>query len=324
MAEHGRAAPPRGEGPARIAFFGTPPFAVPALRACETVGTVVAVVTQPDRPRGRGQHVSASAVKEEAERSGLAVLQPPRLKGTDFGERLRALRLDVAVVAAYGRILPPDVLAAPRLGSVNVHASLLPRWRGAAPIQWAIASGDTETGVSLMQMEEGLDTGPVLAERRIPILPHDTSETLHLRLAELGGALVEDELPRLLAGELRPRPQPTEGVTLARLVEKEGRLDWSRPAAELERRVRAFAPWPGGWTPLGKHVLKIWRVEVATGSGPPGTVLVAHGGLEVAAGEGALRLLEVQPEGKRRMTAAEFLSGHRLREGDRPFGGGVP
>ena len=325
MAEHGRAAPPRGEGPARIAFFGTPPFAVPALRACETVGTVVAVVTQPDRPRGRGQHVSASAVKEEAERSGLAVLQPPRLKGTDFGERLRALRLDVAVVAAYGRILPPDVLAAPRLGSVNVHASLLPRWRGAAPIQWAIASGDTETGVSLMQMEEGLDTGPVLAERRIPILPHDTSETLHLRLAELGGALVADELPRLLAGELRPRPQPTEGVTLARLVEKEdGRLDWSRPAAELERRVRAFAPWPGGWTPLGKHVLKIWRVEVATGSGPPGTVLVAHGGLEVAAGEGALRLLEVQPEGKRRMTAAEFLSGHRLREGDRPFGGGVP
>jgi methionyl-tRNA formyltransferase len=339
MAEPGRGAPPGGSacgrgvrgaeagsgGPARIAFFGTPPFAVPALRACQAVGRVVAVVTQPDRPRGRGHHVSASAVKSEAERSGLPVLQPPRLKGTDFGERLRVLGLDVAVVAAYGRILPPEVLGAPRLGSVNVHASLLPRWRGAAPIQWAIAAGDTETGVSLMQMDEGLDTGPVLAERRIPILPDDTSETLHQRLAELGGALVAEELPRLLAGTLTPRPQPTEGVTLARLVEKEdGRLDWTRPALELERRVRAFVPWPGGWTPLGAHVLKVWRAEVAPGSGPPGTVLVAQGRLEVATGEGALRLVEVQPEGKRRMSAAEFLSGHRLGTGDRPFGGGVP
>jgi methionyl-tRNA formyltransferase len=322
MAESGGAG---GGGPARIAFFGTPPFAVPALRACQAVGTVVAVVTQPDRPRGRGQHVTPSAVKAEAEQARLVVLQPPKLKGTDFGERLRALRLDVAVVAAYGRILPPDVLSAPRLGCVNVHASLLPRWRGAAPIQWAIAAGDVETGVSLMQMEAGLDTGPVLAERRTPILPTDTSETLHVRLAELGGALVREELPRHLAGALTPRPQPTEGVTLARLVEKEdGRLDWTRPAVELERRVRAFVPWPGGWTPLGHQVLKVWRAEVVPGSGPPGTVLAAHGRIEMATGEGALRLLEVQPEGKRRMSAAEFLSGHRLREGERPFGGGVP
>jgi len=310
---------------ARIAFFGTPPFAVPALRACQGVGNVVAVVTQPDRPRGRGQHVTASAVKAEAEKATVPVLQPPKLKGTDFGERLRAMQLDVAVVAAYGRILPADVLSAPRLGCVNVHASLLPRWRGAAPIQWAIASGDAETGVCLMRMEAGLDTGPVLAVRSTPILPDDTSESLHLRLSEMGGALVRDELPRFLAGALVPRPQPTEGVTLARLVEKEdGRLDWTRPAVELERRVRAFVPWPSAWTQLGAQLLKIWRAEVVPGSGTPGTVLSAHPTLEVACGEGALRLIEVQPEGKRRMTAAEFLSGHRLRTGERPFGGGVP
>ena len=310
----------------RIAFFGTPAFAVPALRACQAVGTVVAVVTQPDRPRGRGQHVTASPVKAEAEQAGLPVLQPPRLKGTDLGERLRAMQLDVAVVAAYGRILPLDVLSAPRLGCLNVHASLLPRWRGAAPIQWAIASGDVQTGVCLMQMEAGLDTGPVLAVRRTPILPEDTSETLHGRLSDLGGAMVREELPRFLAGELTPQPQPSEGVTIARMVEKgDGWLDWSRPAVELERRVRAFVPWPGGWTQLGNQLLlKVWRAEVVPGSGPPGMVLAAHGTLDVACGQGALRLLEVQPEGRRRMTAAEFLSGHRLREGERPFGGGVP
>lgn len=308
----------------RLAFFGTPPFAVPALRACQAVGTVVAVVTQPDRPRGRGQQTSPSAVKAEAERAGLPVLQPARLKGTDFAERLAALRLDVAVVAAYGRILPLDVLSAPRLGCLNVHASLLPRWRGAAPIQWAIAAGDSETGVCLMQMEAGLDTGPILAERRTPILPADTSETLHARLSELGGALLRDELPRYLSGQLTPRPQPAEGVTVARMVEKEdGRLDWSLPAVELERRIRAFVPWPGGWTQLGGALLKVWRAEVVDGRSAPGTVLAAHGVLDVACGTGALRLLEVQPEGKRRMSAAEFLSGHRLPEGERPFGGGV-
>src|SRR5262249_40765518 len=206
----------QGTDPARVAFFGTPPFAVPALRACQGAGTVVAVVTQPDRPRGRGRHVTSSAVKAEAERAGLPTLQPPKLKGTDFGERLRAMNLDAAVVAAYGRILPIEVLSAPRLGCVNVHASPLPRWRGAAPIQWAIASGDTESGVCLMQMEAGLDTGPVLALRRTSIRPDDTAETLQQRLSELGGVLVREELPSYLAGALTPRPQPTEGITIAR------------------------------------------------------------------------------------------------------------
>jgi methionyl-tRNA formyltransferase len=305
----------------RLAFFGTPEFAVPSLRACMAVGSVVAVVTQPDRPRGRGQHVQASPVKEEAERAGIPVLQPPKLKGTDFGARLRALEPEVAVVTAYGRILPQDVLDAPRRGCLNVHASLLPRWRGAAPIQWAIASGDAETGVCLMQMEAGLDTGPVLASLREPILASDTSGSLHARLAELGGALLREALPRFLAGELTATPQPETGVTLARMVTKDdGRLDWTRPAEELERRVRAFNPWPGGWTLLGGQVLKVLRSEVAQGSGPPGTVLAARGVLDVACGQRALRLLEVQPEGRRRMSAPEFLSGHPLQPGGQPFG----
>ena len=309
----------------RAIFFGSPAFAVPSLEAANAIAEVVGVVCQPDKPAGRGLTLTAPAVKVRAQELGLPVVQPVKLKTGEFAEWVRAQRADVALVVAYGRILRRDVLEGPRLGCVNVHASLLPRWRGAAPIQWAIASGDSETGVCLMQMEAGLDTGPVLALRRTPIGPGVTSETLHQRLSELGGALVREELPRYLAGSLTPHPQPAEGVTLARMVEKEdGRLDWTRPAAELERRVRAFVPWPGAWTPLGAELLKVWRAEVVAGSGTPGTVLSAHGTLDVASGEGALRLLEVQPEGRRRMTAAEFLSGHRLREGERPFGGGVP
>jgi methionyl-tRNA formyltransferase len=309
----------------RIVFFGTPGFAVPLLQACQAVATVAAVVTQPDKPRGRGQHLQASPVKEVALAAGISVLQPPRLKGTDFAARLASLEPEVALVAAYGRILPPDVLAAPRRGCLNVHASLLPRWRGAAPIQWAIAAGDGETGVCLMQMEEGLDTGPLLALRRTAISPTETAATLQARLAELGAMMLHEELPAFFRGELQPQPQPAEGITLARLVTKDdGRLGWSRPAAELERRIRAFTPWPGGWTILDGRVLKVWRAEVVEGTAPAGTLLSARGTLEVACGQGALRLLELQPEGKRRMTAAEFLGGHRLRQGDRPFTGGSP
>jgi methionyl-tRNA formyltransferase len=305
----------------RIVFMGTPLLAVPSLQACQAVGEVVAVVTQPDRPKDRGRAVQASAVKLAAEADGLPVLQPPRLKGTDFARTLSALRPEVAVVTAYGRLLPPDVLAAPVQGSLNVHASLLPRWRGAAPIQWALAEGDTQTGVCLMRMEAGLDTGPVLDVRREAIQPKDTAETLGRRLAVLAGQLLREALPRFFQGELQAVPQPLEGVTLARLLTKEdGWLDFHKPAQVLERRLRAFTPWPGAWTVLAGHLLKVHRVEVGTREGAPGTVLSTEAGLDVACGEGSLRILEVQPEGRRRMGVKDFLLGHRLAPGSRPFG----
>lgn len=307
----------------RIVFMGTPDFAVPSLAALFDVGDVVAVVTQPDKPRGRGQEVSASPVKQLALARGVPVLQPPRIKNTGFADELRALAPDVTVVTAYGKILPRDVLEAPRLGSVNVHASLLPRFRGAAPIQWAIAHGDAETGVCLMRMDEGLDTGPVLACARLPIAPDETSATLHDKLARLGGDLLRTELPRYLAGALAPVPQPTEGVVYAPLISKEdGRLDFTRPAVELERRLRAFFPWPGTHTQLEGKGLKVLRARVGQGAGEPGTVLAAGPqGLEVACGTGSLVLTELQPEGKRAMGAQEFLAGRKVVPGSRPFGG---
>jgi methionyl-tRNA formyltransferase len=306
----------------RIVFMGTPQFAVSSLRACFEVGEVVAVLTQPDKPKGRGQELSPPPVKQLAAEKGIPVFQPPKLKGQNFGELIKGFRADVAVVTAYGRILPKDVLDAPRLGCLNVHASLLPRWRGAAPIQWAIAAGDEKTGTCLMQMDEGLDTGAVLARRETPIEPNDTSETLFDRLAQMGFEMLVQELPRYLTGHLTPQPQPAEGVTLAPLIEKEqGRLDFSRPAAELERRVRAFTPWPGTFTTLEGALLKVHKARLGTGKGQPGELLeAAPAGLEVACGEGSLWLTEVQLEGKRRMSAAEFLAGRKLARGSRPFG----
>ncbi|MDQ3262479.1 MAG: methionyl-tRNA formyltransferase [Myxococcota bacterium] len=305
----------------RIVFMGTPQFAVASLRACFEVGEVIAVVTQPDKPKGRGQELAAPPVKLEAQARGVPVLQPTKLRNTGFADELRALRPDVCVVTAYGRILPKEVLEAPAKGCLNVHASLLPRFRGAAPIQWAIASGDERTGVCLMQMDEGLDTGAVIACRELPIGPDDTSATLHVSLAELGGQLLRDELPRYLGGEIKATPQPSEGMVLAPLIDKEeGRLDFQRPAVELERRLRAFTPWPGAFTSFSGGLFKVHRIRVGQGSGAPGTVLASGpDGIEVACGEGSVVLLEVQPEGKRRMTAAEFLSGRKLEIGSRPF-----
>lgn len=309
--------------PARIVFMGTPQFAVPSLLACLEVGEVVAVVTQPDKPKGRGQELAAPPVKLEAQQRGLTVLQPAKLRTPPFSEELKRLSPDVVVVTAYGKILPADLLAVPSKGCVNVHGSLLPRFRGAAPIQWAIEAGDAKTGVCLMRMDEGLDTGPVISCREVPIGPDDTSATLHDALAELGGRILKDDLPRYLSGELVPRPQPSEGMVLAPIIEKEeGRLDWRRPAVELERRLRAFTPWPGAFTTLAGGLLKVHRVRVGEGKGEPGTVLSAGPeGIEVACGQGSLVLLEVQPEGKRRMTAAEFVTGRKLEIGGRPFGG---
>lgn len=302
----------------RIVFMGTPDFAVKSLEACLELGDVVAVVTQPDKPRGRGQDVSFSPVKQLAVARGLPVLQPVKIRGTSFADELRALEPDVAVVTAYGKILPKDVLEAPRHGCVNVHASLLPRFRGAAPIQWAIASGDAVTGVCLMQMDEGMDTGPVLERAELPILPTDTSATLHDKLAVLGGEVLKRALPRYLAGELTPVPQ-AGAVVMAPMIKKEdGQLDFTRPAVELERRLRAFTPWPGAFTHLGGALLKVHAAKVKDGQGEPGVVLSAGpDGLEVACGEGSLLCEQLQPEGKRVMSAREFLAGRQVPVGTR-------
>jgi methionyl-tRNA formyltransferase len=305
----------------RIVFMGTPEFSVASLAACFDIGEVVAVVTQPDKPKGRGNAIAISPVKALALERGVPVLQPQKLKTPPFSEELRELAPDVCVVTAYGKILPKDVLEVPPQGSINVHASLLPRFRGAAPIQWAIAHGDTETGVTLMRMDVGMDTGPVIAMKRLPIGPEETSASLHEKLARLGGDILRESLPAYLRGELKPQPQPTEGVVMAPIINKEdGLLDFTRSAVELERRLRAFTPWPGAFTGLHGARLKVHRARVGTGKGTPGTVLTAGpGGLEVACGEGSLVLLDVQLEGKRVMTAAEFLSGHKLAPGSQPF-----
>lgn len=302
--------------------MGTPKFAVSSLEACFDVGEVVAVVTQPDKPKGRGQEVQMPPVKELAQSRGVQLLQPPKIRGTGFVDELRALKPDVCVVTAYGKILPKDVLAVPRKGCVNVHASLLPRFRGAAPVQWAIAHGDPKTGVALMVMDEGMDTGPVLAVRELQIEASDTSESLLDKLAVLGGGLLREELPRYLSGELTPTPQPTEGVVMAPMIDKEeGRLDFRRSAAELERRSRAFTPWPGTFTTFEGGLLKVHQVAVGKGRGEPGAVLRADAdGVEVACGEGSLLLRELQPEGKRRMTAKEFLASRKMEVGSKPFG----
>ena len=281
----------------------------------------MAVVTQPDKPSGRGQKTSESPVKVLAREKGIAVLQPQKLKGTDFAQALQALNADVAVVTAYGKILPPDVLSAPKHGCLNVHASLLPRFRGAAPIQWAIASGDTRTGVCLMQMDAGMDTGPLLARAELDILPTDTSASLHEKLSALGGDLLRAHLPAVLEGTLKPVPQAGEGVVMAPMVKKEdGRLDFSKSAAELERRLRAFYPWPGATLSFEGAVLKVHAAQVGKGEGAPGTLLHAgKEGIEVACRAGSLVITSLQPEGKRVMSAAEFLASRKLVPGTHPF-----
>lgn len=286
------------------------------------IGDVVAVVTQPDRAKGRGGQVGLSPVKELALARGIPVLQPEKLRGSNFAAQLSAYQLDVGVVTAYGKILPKDVLEAPKKGCVNVHASLLPRWRGAAPIQRALAAGDDKTGVCLMQMDPGLDTGPVIACRAIPIKESDTSESLHNSLSQLGRALIIEELPRFLDGERMPIPQPEKGVTLAPPLRKEdGELQFDRAGVELERMIRAFVPWPGTFVHFNGSTLKIHRARIGSGSGQPGEILAADStGIEVACKTGSLYLLELQPEGKRRMNAAEFLAGRTLAAGSIPFG----
>ncbi len=300
----------------RIVFAGTPEFAVPCLRAAARHQEVVAVYTQPDRPAGRGRGLMASPVKLEAIERGIPVFQPETLKDPAAQEQLRALQPDLMVVVAYGLILPRAVLEIPTHGCWNVHASLLPRWRGAAPIQRAIEAGDTETGVCLMQMEAGLDTGPVLLSQKTLISDTDTGGQLHDRLAELGAQVLADGLGLLRAG-LKPvaQPQPEAGVTYAHKLDKaQARLDWNEDAAALARRVRAFNPWPIAEASLAGERLRIHgAVALADNQGKaPGTVLAASkDGIDIACGQGALRLRVVQREGGKAITAADYLNARR-------------
>jgi methionyl-tRNA formyltransferase len=297
----------------RVVFLGTPEFAVPTVEALSRAGhELAAVVAQPDRPAGRGQALKVPAVKAWAQAHGVPVLQPLKVRDGTLAAALRELRPDILIVTAYGRILGPDLLGLAPLGAVNVHASVLPRWRGAAPIQWAVASGDCETGVTIMQMDEGLDTGDTLLVRTLAIGPEETAEELAPRLAVLGGEALVEALPRLAAGALVPVAQDHARHTLAPILEKaHGLLDFQRPAAELAARVRGFTPWPGTFTTLDGAVLKIHRARALAGdAGEPGKARSADGALRVACGDGsALEVLELQPEGRRRMAAADFLNG---------------
>lgn len=298
----------------RLVFAGTPAFAVPCLAAAAHLGEVVAVYTQPDRPAGRGRAPSPSPVKRAALERGLPVRQPATLKRASEREALAALQPDLLVVVAYGLILPQVILDIPRHGGWNVHASLLPRWRGAAPIQRAIEAGDAETGVCLMRMEAGLDTGPVLLVQRTTIAPDDTAGTLHDRLAVLGARVLADGLGLLRAGLVpTPVPQAAEGVTYAHKLDKhEARLDWTQPAGVLANRVRAFTPWPVAEADLAGERVRIHAAHALPGpvAAAPGTVLSAgREGVDVACGDGVLRLLALQRAGGRALTAAEYVNG---------------
>ena len=301
----------------RLAFMGTPEFAVPALRAVVAAGhEVAAVYCQPPRPAGRGQKERPSAVQSAAETLGLPVRTPATLRKPEEQAAFAALRLDAAVVAAYGLILPKPVLEAPRLGCLNIHASLLPRWRGAAPIQRAIMAGDDATGVTIMQMDEGLDTGPILLQESVPMLESVTAASLHDMLAECGARLIVEALEDAEAGALRPRPQPEDGVTYAKKIEPaDARIRWAEDAVAIERKVRAFAPRPGAWFEIDGARVRLLGAGVVSGVGEPGTVLDDQ--LTVACGTGAIRLLHLQREGKRPLDSEAFLRGMPVRKGSR-------
>jgi methionyl-tRNA formyltransferase len=294
--------------------MGTPEFAVPCLQTLIETQQVVGVVTQPDKPAGRGNRLRPSPVKVVAEAAGLPLYQPKSLRREEAAEPLREWQPDVIVVAAFGQILRPHVLYLPPHGSINVHASLLPRWRGASPIQHSILAGDTESGITLMRMDEGLDTGPMLVQEALSIGPRETAATLHDRLAVLGADMLRRHLDDILAGRIQPVLQPDTGSTYAPMIAREaGEIDWSRDDGYLDRLVRAMTPWPGAYTWWNGQPFKIVRARPATGNlpaGSPGEVVRAAGGLAVLTAGGGLALEEVQPPGKRAMPAEDFARGH--------------
>lgn len=306
----------------RVLFWGTPEFAVPALRALGEEGhDVVGVVTQPDRPAGRGRELRASAVKLEAQEEGIPVLQPERAVGEEFMAELRALEPEISVVVAYGQILKPEVLDLPRHGSVNIHGSLLPELRGAAPIHWAIIRGHDETGVTIMRMEAGLDSGPMLVRVPEPIRADQTTSELAFQLAELGAEALVAALLLLEAGEIELVPQDHDRATFAPKITREmARLDWSLPALELTRWIRGLDDTPGAWTKIeGGDTVKLFRPRVEQHTGTPGEVLAVDEevGILVAAGDCAVRVREVQPAGRRRMDAGEWIRGRGITVGQR-------
>lgn len=305
----------------RAIFFGSPAFAVPCLEALNRIADIVAVISQPDRPAGRGLSLRAPAVKTRALELGLAVSQPRKVRTAAFAGELRDLEADVGVVVAYGRILPKAVLDAPKAGCVNVHASLLPRWRGAAPIQWSIVHGDETTGVTLMQMDEGMDTGPILAAESTAVGKRETAGALSGRLATMGAELLERQLPRVVARELEPRPQDDALATLAPLLKKtDGQIDWSRSAREIDRHIRGMTPWPGAYTHAGDRRLRVLRAHPLTldpeGKDPGTVVVLDKEGILVACAQGVLAIDELQESGRKPLTAERFAAGRGLSLGD--------
>ena len=306
-----------------LVFCGTPRFAVPTLERLVSSGFEVRlVVTQPDKPRGRGLELAPSPVKSRALELGLPVVQPDKIKtNEEFRAQLSALHPEAIVVVGYGRIIPQWMIDLPRLGNINLHASLLPKYRGAAPIQWAIAMGETVTGVTTMRIDAGLDTGDILLQKEIPIAAEDTAETLARRLAAIGADLMVETLPGLAAGTVQPRPQEHSRATLAPILKREdGLIDFRRPADEIVNRLRGFQPWPGAYTGFRGKQLHVWAANAAAATLAPGEIKVEGERLLVGCGaETALELLEVQPEGKKRMAARDFVHGYRPKAGERFF-----
>ncbi len=296
-----------------MVFMGSPDFAIPALEALADHYRLVGVVTQPDRPAGRGGKLKTPAVKEAALRLEIPFIQPEKLRNPETLAQLKAWAPDLIVVAAFGQILRPEVLNLPKWGCINIHGSLLPRGRGAAPIQAAILAGDQETGITIMKMDPGVDTGPILSQRAVPISPEDNAGTLFQKLALSGAQLLLDTLPSYLSGQLHPQPQPSEGVTYAPMLKKEdGLLDFTQPAAMLERRVRAFYPWPGTWFKYNNSPLKVMHARVCDEKSPgAGQRLTFLGYPAIGTGAGILILEEIQPAGKKIMNGKAFLAGER-------------
>jgi methionyl-tRNA formyltransferase len=305
----------------RLVFMGTPDFAAASLEALlKSDHSVVGIVTQPDRPKGRGNILTPSPVKLLAQREQISLLQPLKMKDPEFFHALAGWKPDLIAVAAFGRILPPVILSLPLLGCINVHGSILPKYRGAAPIQWAIINGETETGITTMLMDEGMDTGAILLQETIPITPDDTVGTLSPRLAELGGNLLVETITRLKAGTLIPRPQDSSRATLAPLLKKEdGIIDWALPATALANRIRGLAPWPGAYTTVaGGDRWTIWRARKVPGSvtkSPGVIVAVTHEAIHVATADGILAVMELQAANSRRMAVSQYLAGHPVAVG---------